>query len=87
MQWVDDLFNEENKGHVELDWKTQSLLIRMLDESVLKHDQELRSEIIRGEFTRDSLDKLFAKLIQHRQQLSNNPSQTDISNFIKNYLL
>lgn len=87
MQWVDDLFNEENNGHVELDWKTQSLLIRMLDDSVLKHDQELRSEIIRGKFTRDSLDKLFAKLIQHRRQLPDNPSQTDISYFIKNYLL
>lgn len=86
MQWVDDLFNED-ENHVTLDWKTQSLLIRMLDESVLKHDTELRSEIIRGEFTRDSLDKLFAKLIQHRQQLPSNPSQTDISYFIKNYLL
>ena len=84
--WIDELFDGEAES-VQIDWKTQSLLIRMLEESVLSHDEEIKSLIINGRFTRQELDKIFIKLTSHKKQLSENPSQTEISKFIKNHLL
>jgi hypothetical protein len=77
--WIDDLFD----GRKKLDWKTQSVLIAMLETSTLKQEEGLREDIISAEFTPEELRELFIRLESHQQPLSTNPSQTEISKFIK----
>lgn len=84
MDWIDELFEDANdEGVVDIDWKTQSLLIHLLEKSTLKQDSELKAKMARGKFSREELDVLFRKLEAHLEPLSTNPSQTEISKFIK----
>lgn len=83
--WIDELFDGQPEK-IQIDWKTQSLLVRMFESSVLTDESHTKNAIIQGSFTRDELDSLFVRLASHQKELSENPSQTEISKFIKKLL-
>ena len=76
---INDLFDGR------IDWQTQSYLLHLLDNSVLKDEVNTRRDIIDGRFEPEELRDLITRLKAHALPESEvvNPSQRTISNFIK----
>lgn len=86
--WVDELFDTDLPGIPNIKWSTQTWLLHLLRTSTIDDNEELaiENQIIEGKFTPEELDELITNLRMNQQHFTNipNPSQTQISKFIKN---
>lgn len=86
--WVDELFDTQLPGVPNVNWSTQTWLLELLRTSTIDDNEELAIErqIVEGEFTKEELEGLITNLRMNQQHFTNipNPSQKQISKFIKN---
>jgi len=86
--WVDELFDTQLPGIPNIKWSTQTWLLHLLRTSTIDDNEELaiENQIVDGKFTPEELEELITKLRMNQQHFTNipNPSQKQISKFIKN---
>jgi hypothetical protein len=86
--WVDELLSTPLPGIPNVNWSTQTWLLHLLRTSTIDGDEEsiIENQIVDGKFTEESLNDLITRLKMNQIHFTNipNPSQTQISKFIKN---
>jgi len=88
IDWVDELFSTPLPGVPNVNWNTQTWLLNLLRNSTIdaEEEDEIEDQIVKGEFTIESMEQLISKLKMNQIHFTNipNPSQKQISKFIQN---